>query len=267
MQRYLRLAAVGHVWLGCTLLAFAGGTSWAQPVRLDVHTTNGTDTSYYGIPLEINFHLDASGVNEILAIYIPLELHFTNGNVIGPLVNGQQFEYLPAAMEAFENLAFNPFSGATDPDTFLIGANNFAHSGWVGAADLCRIVVQPLDTTHITFSDIILETDLGTLELAVVGLVSGEIASYPMAWNSPTIVVEACPAEIMGDVNQDNRVTVGDIIYLVNYVFKSGPAPLPVALAGDADCSRRITSADMIWLAAYIFRGGAEPCPCSIPGS
>jgi hypothetical protein len=65
-----------------------------------------------------------------------------------------------------------------------------------------------------------------------------------------------------GDVNQSGTITSADIIYLVNYVFKGGPAPLPTPTEGDVNCSGTITSADIIFLVNYVFKGGAPPiCP------
>ena len=41
-----------------------------------------------------------------------------------------------------------------------------------------------------------------------------------------------CPIEIPGDVNESGSLTAADIIYMVGYVFKTGPEPLPVPEAG-----------------------------------
>lgn len=63
-----------------------------------------------------------------------------------------------------------------------------------------------------------------------------------------------------GDVNASGSITAADVIYLVNYVFKAGPAPVPVAAAGDVNCSGTITAADIIYLVGYVFKGGPPPC-------
>jgi len=72
-----------------------------------------------------------------------------------------------------------------------------------------------------------------------------------------------------GDVNVDGVITSADIIALVNYVFKGGPAPLPCEASGDVNCNGSVTSADIIYLVGYVFKGGAAPCDvCSmIPGT
>ena len=67
------------------------------------------------------------------------------------------------------------------------------------------------------------------------------------------------PAYIAGDTDQSGAINSADIIYLVVYVFKSGPAPLPIEAAGDVDGSGVVNSADLIYLVNYIFKSGPPP--------
>jgi hypothetical protein len=63
-----------------------------------------------------------------------------------------------------------------------------------------------------------------------------------------------------GDTNDNGEITASDIIYLVNYVFKAGPDPLPVWRSGDANCDGSVTGADVIVLVNFVFKGGPTPC-------
>jgi hypothetical protein len=63
-----------------------------------------------------------------------------------------------------------------------------------------------------------------------------------------------------GDASHDGVITSSDIIFLVNHVFKGGPAPSPLPAVGDVNCSGNLTSADIINLVNYVFKGGAPPC-------
>lgn len=63
-----------------------------------------------------------------------------------------------------------------------------------------------------------------------------------------------------GDVNISSHITSADIVYLVNFVFKSGAAPQPIEAAGDVDCSGAVTAADIIFLVNFTFKSGAPPC-------
>ena len=63
-----------------------------------------------------------------------------------------------------------------------------------------------------------------------------------------------------GDSNHDMIVNVTDVIYLINYLFKSGPPPYPIVAADvNADCIVNIT--DVIYLINYLFKGGPAPKP------
>jgi hypothetical protein len=75
----------------------------------------------------------------------------------------------------------------------------------------------------------------------------------------------SCPVNVTGDVDMNNAITSADIIYLVNFVFKSGPAPLPVVAVGDVNCSGGVNSADIIYLVNFVFKSGLAPCDvCTI---
>lgn len=77
-----------------------------------------------------------------------------------------------------------------------------------------------------------------------------------------------CPIAVSGDVNGDYGVMASDIIYLVNYVLKGGPDPIPCPAAGDATGDGEVKSSDIIYLVNYVFKAGPYPTDvCSlIPG-
>jgi len=63
---------------------------------------------------------------------------------------------------------------------------------------------------------------------------------------------------ICGDVNSDISLSVGDVIYIINYLFKGGPAPYPIE-AADVNGDDQITVGDVIYLINYLFKGGSQP--------
>ena len=63
---------------------------------------------------------------------------------------------------------------------------------------------------------------------------------------------------IAGDASGDNLVSLVDIVFLVNYVFKAGPAPSPLA-RGDVNVSCNVNLADIIYLVNYVFKSGPAP--------
>ncbi|MEE9442159.1 MAG: thrombospondin type 3 repeat-containing protein [candidate division Zixibacteria bacterium] len=71
-------------------------------------------------------------------------------------------------------------------------------------------------------------------------------------------VGDAC-LYICGDANHDLSVNVGDAVYLINFVFKFGPAPIPYD-SGDANCDLDINVGDAVYLINNIFKAGPDPC-------
>ena len=63
-----------------------------------------------------------------------------------------------------------------------------------------------------------------------------------------------------GDCNQDRKINVGDATYIISYIFRGGPAPIPVWASADANCDGKINVADAVYVVSYVFRGGPKPC-------
>ncbi len=61
-----------------------------------------------------------------------------------------------------------------------------------------------------------------------------------------------------GDANADGVINAADVVYLINYLFISGPAPDPLA-AGDVNCNGTINAADVVYLINYLFISGPPP--------
>jgi len=82
----------------------------------------------------------------------------------------------------------------------------------------------------------------------------------------PSVATTANVPVMGGDNDHDGRLTSADIIYLVNYAFKAGPAPVPGERVGDVDCSGVVTSSDIIALVNHVFKSGPGPCDmCPLP--
>ena len=71
-------------------------------------------------------------------------------------------------------------------------------------------------------------------------------------------LVSVADAFIKGDANNDGDINILDLTYMVDYIFRSGPAPEPL-LAGDANCDDNCNILDLTYLVDYIFRSGPIP--------
>jgi len=62
-----------------------------------------------------------------------------------------------------------------------------------------------------------------------------------------------------GDANGDGRISLSDVVYLINYCFKGGPAPVPIETIGDPNCDCKVTISDIVYLINYLFKYGSPP--------
>jgi hypothetical protein len=84
-------------------------------------------------------------------------------------------------------------------------------------------------------------------------------------WSPVQSFRASCGVVVTGDVDVSGAIEAADIIIMVNYLFKGGPEPQPLAQAGDVNCDGVTTSADIIDLVNHVFKSGAAPCDvCSI---
>ena len=69
---------------------------------------------------------------------------------------------------------------------------------------------------------------------------------------------EGGPVYVAGDANADGSCNLGDAIYIINYGFRGGAAPIPLP-SGDANGDCAINLGDAIYIVNYIFRSGLPP--------
>lgn len=62
-----------------------------------------------------------------------------------------------------------------------------------------------------------------------------------------------------GDANGDLEITILDVVYTINYLFKDGPAPDPIHMP-DVNCDDTIDITDIVYLINYLFLDGPTPC-------
>ncbi|MCP4566750.1 MAG: hypothetical protein GY841_04115 [FCB group bacterium] len=141
--------------------------------------------------------------------------------------------------------------GTDEGDKLMISFVRLLPEGWSCNVDLPQIVVPP-DTMviEIYHPDGISPGDTGLVSVQASHMdetYAGE-AELLVYW------VHVC-----GDANGDDAINVGDAVYLINYIFKSGPAPEPLE-GGETNCDGAINVGDAVYLINYVFKSGPEPC-------
>jgi hypothetical protein len=76
-----------------------------------------------------------------------------------------------------------------------------------------------------------------------------------------SVFIYSCSSVICGDTNGDEIVDIGDVVYLVSYLYKSGPPPQcePVSECGDVNLDDIVDIGDVLYLVNYLYRGGPSP--------
>jgi hypothetical protein len=65
---------------------------------------------------------------------------------------------------------------------------------------------------------------------------------------------------VHGDANSDGAIGPGDIVALINYLYRAGSEPCPME-SGDANCDGAVGPGDVVFLLNYLYRDGPPP-PC-----
>jgi hypothetical protein len=66
-----------------------------------------------------------------------------------------------------------------------------------------------------------------------------------------------------GDANNTGTHNILDCTYLISYLYKGGPAPVPYEVcSGDANKTCGINILDVTYLINYLYKGGPPPCSC-----
>jgi hypothetical protein len=68
------------------------------------------------------------------------------------------------------------------------------------------------------------------------------------------------PVCFNGDLTGDMQIALGDVVYLITFLYKNGPAPNPLELA-DVNSNGVVDLGDLVYLISYQYKGGPKP-PC-----
>jgi non-lysosomal glucosylceramidase len=95
---------------------------------------------------------------------------------------------------------------------------------------------------------------------------AGHPFNYPHQYQRPRAVWELM-FEIQndttsyrrGDANGDGAIDLGDMVFLITYLYRGGVPPQPLE-AGDVNCDGTVNLGDIVYLINYLYRGGSPPC-------
>jgi hypothetical protein len=159
------------------------------------------------------------------------------------------------------------FDGSQYSSYELLGSdiNNTLHEGVVGLVNLGE-TVPPAGEGKIASAWFTVTPSSSQQELIIdtTQYSPDGIIVFTSGANSPFIpTIEIIPEMpyICGDVTDDDEVNILDIVFLINYKYKSGPAPEPLT-CGDVNSDESVDILDIVYLINYRYKAGPEPnCP------
>lgn len=101
--------------------------------------------------------------------------------------------------------------------------------------------------------------------------IAGQVTLYPNPLSGGEVTVTATAHNFLplrgsievtakiGDMTEDGVIDLGDVIALLNYLFRKGPAPDPFSV-GDVNCNGEVDLGDAIYLLNFLFKDGPPPC-------
>ena len=159
--------------------------------------------------------------------------------------------------------------GHSDSDSMQVGVENyFQVAGKVGLSDnppdSSGSIVQIVELARFDTTD-----QIGSFNFNAVG--GGHYLfhiTHPgyssldtvvqVTGNSNLLFTLQVEPFIRGDVNRDLKIDLGDVVYLISYLYKNGPSPIPYS-SGDTNSDLKIDLGDVVYLIDYLYKGGAPP--------
>jgi len=140
------------------------------------------------------------------------------------------------------------------PDSIGVGGN--ALNGGLPAGPLQHMVTIHFKATALSLNPVYLH-----LDSAFVSLGGGMVfVDDEGARITPEVVSESSWTLLArcGDPNGDGQVNVADVVFLIQNVFRGGPAPRPIIVA-NVNGDEEFNVGDIVYLINYVFNFGPAP--------
>ncbi|NMC44904.1 MAG: hypothetical protein GYA46_13380 [candidate division Zixibacteria bacterium] len=178
---------------------------------------------------------------------------FTYNYTDSSLIVSARFDEIPAAM--YMDFDFDTYPTFTARLLYTDGAISMGTAGYGWAASLLVTGMNnlPPGGGYQPLVEMVYQDDKPTTIRAAVQGAAGGVGR-----------VELDTTFIVGDVNDDGNINVGDAVYMVNWIFRSGPLP-PHLEAADVNCDLARNVGDAVYIVNYVFRSGPGPVLCGPP--
>jgi len=218
-----------------------------DPVDLEISPNDST--------VQINININT--IEDVQAFMVGFYTEGTSNPVLDTVLTGGLADTNPPAFAPpslvswFTSRIVSPYGPPVDPLLFV--AVSFGAPLPPSSGLYCRMFYKVSGPGTLTFRTAV-HSCCGS-----VCIIRPSTFSAPINW-SQAGEVGSFDLLFRGDANRDTNVTVTDVVYLINYLFKNGPPPIPILEVGDVNCDSYVTVSDVIYLINYLFKGGPLPC-------
>ncbi len=251
--------------------------------HIPLYDTLSWDQNYF-ISVKITDHSKTGLIPESLLVYYKINSEPFDTVHLQPTVKADSFyTYLPSQLPGskisyFIKAADNSGRVETHPPIGAPGAHVFYTAGntppQIVSADsfICAggdtfryypEIYDPDDSVHtITYLEFpswcLVQNDSLWGEVPDTASLESFTVIAADPFHADTQTVSLCTYKC-GDVNRDLTIDIGDVVYLTNYLYKSGSAPWPIE-SGDCNKDSNVDVGDVVYLINYLFKFGSPPC-------
>ncbi len=207
--------------------------------------------------IQLDSELVSAGNQTVIDVY--LDNKFQAKNIIFPFrlsdpVNAtvDSFSVVGTRSDYFQEVKFATFDPVNQRYTLSLKTNLLTGSTYLrpGTGVLVKLYVT---TSPATPGGSLITIDTTTISGKSLKLES-IYANYMPVFRPGKIVIRPYRR---GDANQSGTINALDITYLINFLYKHGPAP--ELYAGDANASGTINALDITYLINFLYKGGPAP--------
>lgn len=283
MKKCILALGIGLILLSFSNLVWAQDSGAPDTLYAEVYPSDVVTAGFVRVPLYVTHDIVNPAVDSISAIVIPLCWHVTSpvtycstsewwNNVAlypSPDRDRSIFRHLEGTSNWMMNLSEQEPGGGWDFRFLDLGdqvSEFMLTTVPTGNADRLFEGGSRVLWITITFrirdsTSICIDTCFWPPSDRLVFANSVNETFIPIIWDDYLSTEEYCFPVLYGsrgDANGNGIIDMADVLYLLNYLFRHGPAPVPIDIA-DTNCNHDIDFGDVGVIINYLFKGGVRP--------